>query len=280
VLLQLRDILSNHAVFDRWSSAQPATSDHSIWSDPLDDTRERRLLHTIIELVVAATSSRDTPGRLQLLVDETATLFDVKATGLMLFGSDHRLHIAASVGHHSGLLELLQLEVGDGPCLEAARTGTVVSIPDVSAAESRWPHFARAAADAGYHAVHSIPLRLRATVIGSLNLFGESTGAFKEDDLIAARALADIAATSLVQQRTIDDAVRTQAQLQAALESRTVIEQAKGWIANRSGVDTKTAFSLLRDHARRNRLPIAEVALAVLAGRTTLDPPTDPETRR
>jgi len=238
--------------------------------------RERRLLDTIIELVGGATGPRDLAGRLQLLVDESAALFDVQAAGLMLFGSDHRLHIAASVGHHSGLLELLQLEVGDGPCLEAARTGTVVSIPDVLAAESRWPHFSRAAADAGYRAVHSIPLRLRATVIGSLNLFGESTGAFNEDDLVAARALADIAAISVVQQRTIDDAVTTQAQLQAALESRTVIEQAKGWLANRNGVDPATAFSLLRDHARRNRLPVTEVALAVLAGRTVLGQPPEP----
>ncbi|MGY2899827.1 GAF domain-containing protein [Curtobacterium sp. PvP017] len=232
--------------------------------------RERRLLQMIIALVGSATGSEDLSGRLQHLADESAALFDVHAAGLMLFGSDHRLQITASVGHHSGLLELLQLEVGDGPCLEAARTGSVVSIPDVRLAEPRWPHFCRAAADAGYTAVHSIPLRLRTTVIGSLNLFGESAGAFDEDDLVAARALADIAAISLLQQRSIDDAVTTQGQLQAALDSRTVIEQAKGWIANRNGVDTATAFSLLRDHARRNQLPLAEVALAVLAGRTTL----------
>ncbi|MFJ3384035.1 MULTISPECIES: ANTAR domain-containing protein [unclassified Curtobacterium] len=232
--------------------------------------RERRLLRTITELVGGVTSEPDLAERLQFLVDESADLFDVHAAGLMLFGPDGRLHIAASVGHHSGLLELLQLEVGDGPCLEAARTGDLVSIPELGAAGTRWPHFCRSAADAGYAAVHSIPLRVRATVIGSLNLFNESAGALDEEDLTAARALADIATISLVQQRTIDHAVTTQGQLQAALDSRTVIEQAKGWVANRNGVDLGTAFSLLRGHARRNQLPIAEVALAVLAGRVTI----------
>lgn len=232
--------------------------------------RERRLLYAIVRLLGDATAPDDRDDRLQVLVDESVALFDADAAGLMLFGRSGELQIAASTGHHSGLLELLQVETDQGPCLEAARTGQVVAVPDVTAVESRWPHFSRSATDAGYASVHSIPLRLRDDVIGSLNLFGEEAGAFDPDDLAAARALADIATISIVQQRVVDDGEVGRAQLQAALDSRIVIEQAKGWIANRSAISPESAFGLLRDHARRNRLPLTEAALGVLAGRIVL----------
>ena len=232
--------------------------------------RERRLLYAIVRLMGDATGPGDRDDRLQVLVDESVALFDADAAGLMLFGRSGELQIAASTGHHSGLLELLQVETDQGPCLEAARTGEVVTVPDVTAVESRWPHFSRSATDAGYASVHSIPLRLRDDVIGSLNLFGEEAGALDPDDVAAARALADIATISIVQQRVVDDGEVGRAQLQAALDSRTVIEQAKGWIANRNAISPESAFGLLRDHARRNRLPLTEVALGVLAGRIVL----------
>ncbi|MFK4484825.1 ANTAR domain-containing protein [Curtobacterium sp. AB7] len=242
--------------------------------------RERRLLHTIIRLVENVTSTQDHETRLQVLVDESVALFDADAAGLMLFEPSQRLQIAASAGHHSGLLELLQLETGEGPCLESAHTGTVVSVPDIASAAGRWPHFCRAAVDAGYAAVHSMPLRLRTTAIGSLNLFRRTAQPFDLANAAAAHALADIAAITITQQRALDTAVTTQAQLQAALESRKVIEQAKGWVASRNLLDTDTAFTLLRDHARRNQLPLTEVALAVLAGRITLGTPTTGDTRQ
>jgi GAF domain-containing protein len=232
--------------------------------------RERRLLYAIVRLMGDASGPGDRDDRLQVLVDESVALFGVHAAGLMLLGRSGELHISASTGHYSGLLELLQVETDQGPCLEAVRTGEVVAVPDVTAVEARWPHFSRSATDAGYASVHSIPLRLCDTVIGSLNLFGEAPGAFDSDDVAAARALADIATISILQKRVLDDGATERAQLQAALDSRTVIEQAKGWIANRNAISTESAYGLLRDHARRNRMPLTEVALGVLAGRIAL----------
>ena len=236
--------------------------------------REGRLLRAIVTLVGNVTTAPDHEAGVQVLVDESVALFDADAAGLLVFDPSSRLRIAASAGHHSGLLELLQLETGEGPCLEAARTGTAVSVPDIELSEARWPHFARAAVDVGYSAVHSIPLRVQGSVIGSLNLFRCAAGPFDLDDVAAARALADIATITITRQRTLDDAATTQAQLQAALDSRVAVEQAKGWIASRNRVDADAAFALLRDHARANGLPLAEVALAVTAGRITLGSPT------
>jgi GAF domain-containing protein len=235
--------------------------------------RERRMLHAIVRLMGDATGGGDLDERLQILVDECVALFDVDAAGLILFGRSGDLHVAASTGHYGALLELLQVEAGEGPCLEAARTGEVIAVPEVAAVEKRWPHFSRSATDAGYASAHSVPLRFKKSVVGSFNLFGQRVGPFDPDDLAAARALADIATINILQHRAHNDVVQTQAQLQAALDSRTVIEQAKGWIANGNSVSLDTAYLALRDYSRRNRLPMAEVALGVLSRRLTLSAP-------
>lgn len=228
--------------------------------------REQRLLSTIITLMGDATGSSDAHARMQLVVDEAAALFDADAAGLMLLDPSRRLQVTASVGHHSGLLELLQLEADEGPCVEAARTGDIVSVADITTDLDRWPAFSRAAEDAGYRSVHSIPLRLRSTVIGSLNLFRHAAGSLDPADMTAARALADIVTITLLQQRTFDDDAVTRAQLQGALDSRAVIEQAKGWIANRYTIDPEQAFALIRHHARSRHERVIDVARGVLAG--------------
>lgn len=237
--------------------------------------REKRLLNAIIRLMGDATGSADLADRLQALLDETVQVFDADAAGIMLFARSGELKIAGSRGHHSGLLELLQVETGEGPCIEAAHSGRVVIVTDTTTVEARWPHFSRSATDAGYTSVASLPLRHRDHLLGSLNLFKEHPEPFQPDDIAAAQALADITTISILQQRSHDDGSTLQAQLQAALESRTVIEQAKGWLANKHGIDPDTAFALLRRHARNHQQPLAEAALGVLAQRITLHPGQD-----
>lgn len=133
--------------------------------------------------------------------------------------------------------------------------------------QQRWPRFAAAAAaaESGYSAVHSVPLRLRDTTLGSLNLFGNDPGPLNEDDAVAAQALTDVVTISILQQRTADHAALTQAQLQRALDSRVVIEQAKGFLMQSLGVDMDTAFHRLRDHARRHQFRLADVAHAIIS---------------
>jgi hypothetical protein len=169
-----------------------------------------------------------------------------------------------STSERSNFIGLMQLEAGEGPCIEAFLTGEVVSVENQAEMRQRWPLFAAASEEVGYVSVHSIPLRLRDTTLGSMNLFRETAGALNEEDSIAARALTDVATISILQQRTAEHATLTQEQLQRALDSRVLIEQAKGYLAHTHQVNMDTAFQLLRAYSRSHRTPIAEVSRAVI----------------
>jgi hypothetical protein len=136
--------------------------------------------------------------------------------------------------------------------------------------ERRWPTFAAASAESGYASVHAIPMRLRDTTLGSLNLFRETEGALNRDDALAAQALTDVATISILQQRSLEHANLAQQQLQRALDSRIVIEQAKGFLAQTHRIDMDQAFAKLRAHARSNQELLADVARAVVERRLVI----------
>jgi GAF domain-containing protein len=167
-------------------------------------------------------------------------------------------------------VELMQLRVGTGPCVEAATTGEVVSVDDIDQISDRWPAFAADARASGFSSIHAIPLRLRDSTLGSLNLLREEPGALNAADAAAAQALADIATISILQQRLVEESELAQAQLQRALDSRVVIEQAKGYLAQRQNVDMDEAFARIRSHARSTRTRISVIAADIIAGRLVL----------
>jgi GAF domain-containing protein len=154
--------------------------------------------------------------------------------------------------------------------VECIKTGRPVSAEDPAEMRRRWPTFAAAAEESGFASVHAVPMRLRDTVLGSLNLFRADQGALGPDDALAAQALTDVATISILQQRTIEHASVAQTQLQRALDSCVVIEQAKGFVAHTHRVDMGTAFAMLRRHARTTREPLVDVARAVIERRLTL----------
>jgi GAF domain-containing protein len=227
-------------------------------------TREQQLVDTFVALTDTLVSDYDAVELLQTLVDNAAELFDASAAGILLANAEHQLEVIASTSERSAFVGLLQLNAGEGPCVEAFTTGQTVSVEDPAEMQRRWPQFAAASAELGYAAVHSVPLRLRATTLGSMNLFRETEGALNETDAIAARALTDVATISILQQRTAEHAVVVQTQLQHALDSRVVIEQAKGFLAHTHRVDLDSAFTLLRRHARASQSRIADVARDVV----------------
>jgi transcriptional regulator with GAF, ATPase, and Fis domain len=164
----------------------------------------------------------------------------------------------------------MQIDANAGPCLDSFRTRTVVSLPDVEVGSSRWPDFAHTAAAQGIHSVYAIPLRLRETTIGTLNLMRNEPGELEMYDIRAAQALADVATIGILQERTIRDASAVRDQLQNALNSRVVIEQAKGVVAETAKISMDAAFSLIRQHARSSSQSLTGVAEQLVAGRLRL----------
>jgi hypothetical protein len=169
------------------------------------------------------------------------------------------------------LLELFELQTDEGPCVECFRTATAVSVENLSTA-GRWPRFTAAASEVDFAAVHALPMRLRSDVIGALNLFGTEPGALEEEKLRIGQALADIATVGLLQQRAIRARDVLTEQLQAALNSRVLIEQAKGLLAERLQVDVEQAFTILRSTARNRNQRLSDLAQALVDGTERLQP--------
>lgn len=230
----------------------------------MNEDRERRLVDAFVDATDTLVADYDVVELLQTLVDNAVAIFDVDAAGIILANDRGELEVVVSTGKRSSLLGVLQLETGEGPCVLAYRAGAVVSVTSVEEMTERWPAFASAAEAAGFASVYSVPLRIRDTVLGSMNLFRSEPHELSEHDAAAVEALTHVATISILEQRTADHAVRVQQQLQQALESRVAIEQAKGFIAHTRDVDLDTGFAMLRSLARSRRALLADTAHAVV----------------
>lgn len=176
----------------------------------------------------------------------------------------------ASTSEESQLVEVLQLEAGAGPCVDCYRTGTVVAIDDIAADGAKWPLFQSAALSQGFRSLHAVPMRLRSRTIGALNLFGREPGPLGAENAAIAQAFADVATITLLQELAAKESALINKQLQRALNSRILIEQAKGVIAQTSNVDMNAAFALLRSYARAHNQTIYETADDVINRRITI----------
>lgn len=226
--------------------------------------REALLAKTLVQLADTLVQDFDVVDMLTLLVDRCVEILEIDASGLMLASSGGNLRALASSSEAMRLLELFELQADEGPCLDCYHTGKPVSSKDLSCEHGRWPRFNTAALEAGFHSVHAFPLRLRGTVIGALNLFRTAPGTLTEADVNAAQALADIAAIAILQNRASFEAETVADQLNRALNSRIVIEQAKGIVAERTGLNMEQAFHALRSHARNHNLRLEAVARGVI----------------
>jgi GAF domain-containing protein len=239
--------------------------------------REALLAKTFVELADTLVADFDVVDLLTLVADRCVEMLDVAAAGLMLVAPDGDLRVMASSSEAMRMLELFELQSREGPCLDCYRSGEAVVNQDLATVNGRWPRFAVEALASGFHSVHALPMRLRGTVIGALNLFHLSVGEMRQADIDAAQALADVATIAILQHRASHEAQVVNEQLAHALNSRIVIEQAKGMVAERESVNMEEAFSRLRNHARNHNLRLADVALQVIAGAlpvASLDRPT------
>jgi GAF domain-containing protein len=228
--------------------------------------REAMLARALVELADTLVADFDVVDLLTVLADRCVDVLDVGAAGIMLVAPDGDLRVMASSSEAMRLLELFELQAQEGPCLDCYRTGQPVVNQDLDAGNGRWPRFAPEALAAGFRAAHALPMRLRGTVIGALNLFHVDPGEMRRADIDAAQALADIATIAILQQRAALEAQLVNEQLDVALNSRILIEQAKGMVAERQGLDMEDAFSALRNHAGNHNVRLADVARKVIEG--------------
>jgi GAF domain-containing protein len=228
------------------------------------ESREREVIRAFVDLSNELVDDYDVVDVLSQLTVHCARLLDVSSAGLLLADGRGVLHLAATSSERLHHLEIFQLQRDEGPCLDCFHGGQAVLVPDLSEEEDRWPQFCRAAREVGVRSVHALPMRLTGTVLGALGLFGEEAGALEDDDLALAQALLHVASVAIVNERSATDRATLNSQLQRALTSRIVVEQAKGVIAQAGGLGMEDAFAVLRRYARDHGSKLSVTASQVV----------------
>jgi len=222
--------------------------------------REDDIVAAFVSMAGGLAQGHDVNELLTQLTDDCARLVDVGAVGLLLADPRGALHVVAASSERVGHLEAFQAQREQGPCHTCYLEGHPVNVPDLAAVATRWPDFAAVAAASGVASVHAVPMRLRDATIGALNLFGSAPGALDEADLRLAQALADVATVALVQDRAATEQSLVDQQLQIALDSRVIIEQAKGVLSYSGALDMPTASTALRQYARHSNMKLTELS--------------------
>ena len=224
-----------------------------------------RVADVFVEFADTLVEEFDLIEFLQMVTTRASELVGSSAAGLLLADPQGVLQFMAASDERAEMLELFQVQAHEGPCQDCFNEGAAVVNADLTTAQDRWPHFAPRAVAAGFASVHAFPLRLRREVIGALNLFGSTVGQMDPEDARTVQALADVATIGLLQERAVRRGEVLTEQLQGALNSRIVIEQAKGALAQIHGCSVDEAFDLLRRYCRDNRLGLSDVARGVVA---------------
>lgn len=233
-----------------------------------DNLRETQVLSAVVSLVDRLLDDFDVVDLLTELTERCAELLDVASAGFLLADPLQRLHLLAATSEQTRELELFQLQAEQGPCIECYRTGEPVLVADVRREADRWPQFVPAAVDAGFAAVHAVPMRAAGSVLGALGLFDTSPGELTEADQLVGQTLAHIACVAVLQEHPPTQATVV-APLRSALASRMLVEQAKGFLSEMLGVSVDKSFQLLRAYSRARGEHLTEVARRLMRERHT-----------
>lgn len=232
--------------------------------------REAQLVQTLVELADNLVDDFDVIDVLTVLSDRCVEILDVDSAGVMLAAPGGELQVVASSSVAMRGLELFELQANEGPCVDCFVSGEPIVNLELSAIDDRWPRFARRAVAEGLYSVHALPMHLRGVTVGALNLFRAAPGALQTEDVLVAQALADVATIAIIQHQASVDAVMLNSQLSEALNSRIIIEQAKGKVSEASGLDMERSFQRIRNHARNHNLRLTELARAIAEGTTSI----------
>jgi GAF domain-containing protein len=225
--------------------------------------RETRIISAFVDLAHSLTTDFDEVALLHALVHDCVELLDMNAGAILLADGSGELHLTTSTSEAAEFVEVMQLAGSSGPCIDCFNTGNAVAVHDIADDASPWPLFQVAALAQGFHSALATPMKLRGKVIGTLNLFSEHAGHVSEPNATVVQALADVGTIGIVQERVIREARMVEEQLHRALDSRIIIEQAKGVIASSLSLNMDQAFELLRKYSRDRNLTIRAVSQRV-----------------
>jgi GAF domain-containing protein len=178
--------------------------------------------------------------------------------------SDGAIRYVTAANERTGSLERTQEAHQAGPGIDAHRSGRIVLVSDLAAAPGRWNALTKHASEAGIVAAAGFPIVLDGTSLGGLSLYDDSWRDWSEDDVGAVKLLVEVATGYVANAARIAQMCKTAQQLQGALDSRVIIEQAKGVLAGEGSISVDAAFELLRGHARSHNTSLRQVADAVV----------------
>ena len=230
------------------------------------ESRESTVIQSFIGLAELLVDDFDVLDLSTRLTEDCAEVLDVAAAGLLLADPAGMLHLLAATTEQARTLEAFQLQRDEGPCLDSFSTGLPVAVANLAAESARWPRFTSVAQEQGFASMQAVPLMLRGSRLGALGLFGATPGVLSDADLELARGLAHVASIAIAQQSQPHANVSLQHGLQTAIQSRAVLELAKGVLAELGGLEMQDAFSRLRMYAHRQSRLLTEVARDVVNG--------------
>jgi hypothetical protein len=232
-------------------------------------SREQRLARVFVELADTLVAQFDVIDFLHTLTERSVELLGAAAAGLMLADQRGNLRVVASSAESARLLEVFELQNAEGPCLDCFHTGEQLVNLDEATMGARWPSFWAETTQLGFRSAHALPMRLRDEVIGAINLFGSTDVLLSEDEVAVGQAMADVATIGLLQERSVLQKDLLVEQLQTALNSRVLIEQAKGVLSERAQIAIEEAFTVMRAQARGRGITLTTIATEILNGTYT-----------
>lgn len=227
---------------------------------------EGLVISTLVEMADNLVEEFDVIDLVTLLSHRCAEALDVDAAGVMLASPEGELQYLASSSESMRLLEVFQIQTDEGPCIDCFNSGEPIVNHALSVNDGRWPRFTPVALEAGFASVHCLPLRLRGRTIGALNFLRTREGWLDSYEVTLAQSMADLATITLIQHRAAADAKVLNLQLSYALNSRIIIEQAKGMVAQATNCGLREAFALIRSYARSHHLGLTALATSLVEG--------------
>ncbi|MCU1404437.1 MAG: transcriptional regulator [Glaciihabitans sp.] len=227
-------------------------------------SREELINQAFVKVADTLMDSYDVVDLLSTLVHQCAELLDAAGGGILIADSTGVLELIASTSEAAEFVEVMQLAAGEGPCVDCFNSGQAVAVNDIGEAGDQWAQFREAALQRGFHSLHATPMRLRGRVIGTMNLLFTREGPMSERDASLAQALADVAVIGILQERSLRDPRIVTEQLHLAIDTRIMVEQAKGVLSHIHLMDMDEAFNALRTYARSQRLSLREVSQGVV----------------